>query len=72
MFQHAPSSVFRQSTPLDPPDDFYMKSGQVSSADEDIRDPVGFSVRLTDFGTCRRLNSSIIHVLDLANFCFSL
>lgn len=55
MFEHAPSTVFRHSSPaLDAPDDFYMESEQVFSADENLSTtptPPGFSVRLADFGT---------------------
>ena len=55
MFQCAPSSVFCQSERVDPPNDFYIKSEQVSSADEDLRSLDGLSVRLTDFGTGKSL-----------------
>ncbi|EXJ77710.1 hypothetical protein A1O3_09939 [Capronia epimyces CBS 606.96] len=55
MFEHAPSTVFRHSSPaLAAPDDFYMESEQVFSADEDLSTtsvPPGFAVRLADFGT---------------------
>lgn len=52
MFEYAPSSVFRHSSPpLDTPYDFYMESEQVSSAEEDLSAPADLSVRLIDFGT---------------------
>ncbi|KAL2021638.1 hypothetical protein VTK56DRAFT_6991 [Thermocarpiscus australiensis] len=52
MFEKAPSEAFRlREPPLDPPNDFYMASTQVSSAEEDMATPTDLSVRLTDFGT---------------------
>ncbi|KAM4067240.1 kinase [Hirsutella rhossiliensis] len=52
MFQHAPSEVFQpRDSPLDPSNDFYTESVQVSSAEEDVACPADLSVRLADFGT---------------------
>lgn len=57
MFQKAPSEAFRSDTPsLAPPNDFYMESVQVSSAQEDIARTTDISVRLADFGTGKPLN----------------
>jgi serine/threonine-protein kinase SRPK3 len=58
MFEQAPSAAFRpHRSPLEPPNDFYMESTQVSSAEEDIAHPTELSVRLADFGTCETLDS---------------
>ncbi|KAI9834760.1 MAG: hypothetical protein M1819_002846 [Sarea resinae] len=52
MLAHAPSGVFRQrSPPSEPPNDFYMKSEQVSSVHEDLATLDRISVRLGDFGS---------------------
>lgn len=52
MFEHAPSDVFLpQRPPLDPPNDFYIESSQISSAEEDLARVTDVSVRLADFGT---------------------
>ncbi len=52
MFESAPSEVFLpQRPPLDPPNDFYIQSSQVSSAEEDLSHVTEVSVRLADFGT---------------------
>lgn len=52
MFEKAPSYIFESdAAPLDPPNDFYMESIQVSSAEEDLTQPADLSVRLVDFGT---------------------
>lgn len=65
MFEHAPSSVFRQSSPPpNAPDDFYMESEQVSSAEEDLSAAVGLSVRLTDFGTGKLPLPWLVVVVD--------
>lgn len=58
MFEQAPSEVFRpRVSPMAPPNDFYMESAQVSSAEEDITHPTDFAVRLADFGTCETVRS---------------
>ncbi|KAF5008976.1 hypothetical protein FDECE_4772 [Fusarium decemcellulare] len=52
MFENAPSEVFLpQHPPLDPPNDFYIESSQISSAGEDLSQTTEVSVRLADFGT---------------------
>ena len=52
MFEHAQSGVFRTaSSSHGSPNDFYMKSEQITSAGEDLSSSVDLSVRLTDFGT---------------------
>ncbi|KAK4041449.1 Serine/threonine-protein kinase [Parachaetomium inaequale] len=52
MFEQAPSHVFLlQRSPAEPPNDFFMESTQVSSAEEDLTRPTDLSVRLADFGT---------------------
>lgn len=52
MFQYAPSEVFEPAgMVLNPPNDFYMESSQVTSAEEDITCPIDLSVRLADLGT---------------------
>ncbi|KND88077.1 Serine/threonine-protein kinase SRPK [Tolypocladium ophioglossoides CBS 100239] len=52
MFQQAPSEAFQpDDSPLDPPNDFYVESIQVSSAEEDVAWSTDLSVRLADFGT---------------------
>ncbi|KAG8415453.1 hypothetical protein J3458_009300 [Metarhizium acridum] len=52
MFQQAPSEAFRpRDLVLDPLNDFYRESMQVSSSQEDITCPPDLSVRLGDFGT---------------------
>jgi serine/threonine-protein kinase SRPK3 len=52
MFENAPSEVFLPQDPLpDPPNDFYIQSSQISSADEDLSRVTEISVRLADFGT---------------------
>ena len=67
LFEHAPSSVFHKFiSPLEAPNEFYMGSEQVSSADEDLSAPVGLSVRLTDFGTGKLPLPSLTIVLKLA------
>lgn len=54
MFERAPPEAFRpRGSPLEPPNDFYMVSTQLSSNEEDIAQPAGLSVRLADFGTCK-------------------
>jgi serine/threonine-protein kinase SRPK3 len=58
MFEQAPSEAFLpQHSPLEPPNDFYMESTQVSSAEKDLGRPTALSVRLADFGTCEYLDS---------------
>lgn len=53
MFQKAPSSVFQSDEPLvETENNFYIKSTQVLSAEEDVACPEDLSVRLADFGTC--------------------
>ncbi|KAF4448913.1 Sterigmatocystin 8-O-methyltransferase [Fusarium austroafricanum] len=50
MFEHAPSDVFTpQFPPLDLPNDYYMRSEQISFAEEDLSTSVDISVRLADF-----------------------
>jgi hypothetical protein len=57
MFEQAPSEAFQSNRPsLEPPNDFYMASTQVSSAEEDISNPSELSIRLADFGTCKALD----------------
>ncbi|KAI3319512.1 kinase-like protein [Xylariaceae sp. AK1471] len=52
MFENAPSKAFLpQRLPLDPPNDFYIQSTQISSAEEDLSRVTEVSVRLADFGT---------------------
>ncbi|KPM35260.1 hypothetical protein AK830_g11315 [Neonectria ditissima] len=52
MFQQAPSEAFqRDGSSLKPPNDFYVGSTQVSSAQEDLTCSTDLSVRLADFGT---------------------
>lgn len=52
LFEQAPSEVFRpQLPPLDPPNDFYRPSEQLSSGKEDLAQATDVSVRLGDFGT---------------------
>jgi serine/threonine-protein kinase SRPK3 len=52
MFRNAPSEVFRPlRPPLPPPDDFYMESNQITSAEEDLATSAAVSVRLADFGS---------------------
>ena len=54
MFLQAPSDAFHPDiSPLDPPNDFYMESTQVSSGKEDVSRPTDLSVKLADFGTGR-------------------
>ena len=56
MFQKAPSEAFHSDIPpLAPPNDFYMESVQVSSAEEDLTRTSDLSVRLADFGTGKLL-----------------
>ena len=56
MFQKAPPEAFQSdASPLDPPNDFYMESVQVTSAEEDVTCPADLSVRLADFGTGKPL-----------------
>lgn len=53
MFNQAPSVAFEATqSSLDPPNDFYMKSAQITSAQEDLAIQPDVSVRLADFGTC--------------------
>ncbi|UNI24634.1 Non-specific serine/threonine protein kinase [Purpureocillium takamizusanense] len=60
MFEQAPSEAFRQRvSPLKPPNDFYMASTQLSSAEEDIAQPTELSVRLADFGTSSWLDDHL-------------
>ncbi|PNH77056.1 hypothetical protein VD0001_g463 [Verticillium dahliae] len=52
MFEQTPSEAFRpRGSPLEPPNDFYMASTQLSSTEEDIAHPTELSIRLADFGT---------------------
>ncbi|KXN86740.1 Serine/threonine-protein kinase SRPK [Leucoagaricus sp. SymC.cos] len=52
MFEKAPSEAFQlQYSALDPPNDFYSQSEQLSSAEEDLARASDVSVRLADFGT---------------------
>ncbi|KAL9063125.1 MAG: hypothetical protein Q9157_008402 [Trypethelium eluteriae] len=52
MFKHAPSEVFAPDSVPDPPNDFYLRSEQISSGEEDLTaETTALSVRLTDFGT---------------------
>lgn len=55
MFENALSDVFLpEDPPPDPPNDFYIQSSQISSADEDLSRVTDVSVRLADFGTGTR------------------
>jgi serine/threonine-protein kinase SRPK3 len=52
MFEKAPSKVFTpQLPPLDPPNDFYRQSEQLSSGEEDLANATDISTKLADFGT---------------------
>ncbi|KAH6982299.1 kinase-like domain-containing protein [Ilyonectria sp. MPI-CAGE-AT-0026] len=52
MFEQTPSEAFRpHGSPLEPPNDFYMASTQLSSTEEDIAHTAQVSIRLADFGT---------------------
>ncbi|GJD04842.1 serine kinase [Colletotrichum higginsianum] len=54
MFENVPSEAFSpQDPPLPPPQDFYMRSTQVTSREEDLARSTELSVRLTDFGTSK-------------------
>ncbi|KXJ89417.1 kinase-like domain-containing protein [Microdochium bolleyi] len=64
MFSSLPPDTFRpKRAPLPPPDDYYMESSQMSSAEEDLAHVSSVSVRLADFGTAswidRHLNEWI-------------
>ncbi|TQN66842.1 Serine/threonine-protein kinase SRPK [Colletotrichum shisoi] len=60
MFENAPSEAFSpQEPPLPPPQDFYMRSTQVSSHKEDLARSTELSVRLTDFGTSSRFDKHL-------------
>ncbi|KAI1185293.1 kinase-like domain-containing protein [Nemania serpens] len=51
MFRYAPSELFSPfDPPYDPPTDYYMKSEQVVSGEEEI-ETADVSIRLADFGT---------------------
>ncbi|KAI1428423.1 kinase-like domain-containing protein [Xylaria sp. FL1777] len=51
MFQYAPSEIFSPLYPShDPPTDYYMKSEQFISGEEEL-EVADVSIRLTDFGT---------------------
>lgn len=55
MFQYAPSKVFSPFyPPHEPPTDYYMKTEQVISGEEEL-ETADVSVRLTDFGTGRHM-----------------
>lgn len=65
MFQNAPEEVFAQNAPpLDPPNDFYMESEPVTSADEDLADPENISVRLADFGVGKQQWGTILCIMS--------
>jgi len=52
MFEKAPSEVFKPiNAPCAPPNDFYMKSEQIASAEEDLTQAQKLGVKLCDFGT---------------------
>lgn len=52
MLEKAPSNVFTpQLPPLDPPNDFYRQSEQLSSGEEDLANATDTSIKLADFGT---------------------
>jgi serine/threonine-protein kinase SRPK3 len=53
MFNLAPSGVFAPDSIPEPPDDFYVKSVQLTSGEEDIMTSTSLNVRLADFGTCK-------------------
>ncbi|KAJ0155622.1 Serine/threonine-protein kinase SRPK [Colletotrichum tanaceti] len=60
MFENAPSEAFSpQDPPLPPPQNFYMRSTQVSSRQEDLARSAELSVRLTDFGTSSRFDKHL-------------
>ncbi|KAJ8127478.1 hypothetical protein O1611_g6159 [Lasiodiplodia mahajangana] len=52
MLEHASPEVFMpKDPPLEPPNDFYIESVQISSGYEDLSSITEVSVRLADFGT---------------------
>lgn len=53
MFDHAPSELFAPDSVPNRPNDFYLRSEQISSGNEDLAATTELSVRLTDFGTCK-------------------
>ncbi|WQF87738.1 Putative protein kinase [Colletotrichum destructivum] len=60
MFENAASEAFSpQDSPLPPPQDFYMRSTQVSSHEEDLARSTELSVRLTDFGASSRFDKHL-------------
>ncbi|CCF32402.1 serine kinase [Colletotrichum higginsianum] len=60
MFENVPSEAFSpQDPPLPPPQDFYMRSTQVTSREEDLARSTELSVRLTDFGTSNRFDKHL-------------
>jgi hypothetical protein len=48
-----------QDPPQDPPNDFYIQSSQISSANEDLSRVTAVSVKLADFGTGEKLRLSM-------------
>jgi serine/threonine-protein kinase SRPK3 len=64
MFKKAPSQVFTpQIPPLDPPNDFYRQSEQLSSGEEDLADATDILIMLADFGTGMEYTSSVFLTL---------
>ncbi|KAK3944416.1 kinase-like domain-containing protein [Diplogelasinospora grovesii] len=60
MFEQTPSEAFRpHGSPLEPPNDFYMASTQLSSIEEDIAHSTELSIRLADFGTSSWFNKHL-------------
>ncbi|CRK18125.1 hypothetical protein BN1708_012245 [Verticillium longisporum] len=60
MFEQTPPEAFRpRGSPLEPPNDFYMASTQLSSIEEDIAHPTELSIRLADFGTSSWFNKHL-------------
>jgi serine/threonine-protein kinase SRPK3 len=52
MYNNAPSEAFAPKLPpLDPPNDFYRPSEQLSASEQDLATATDISVRLADFGT---------------------
>lgn len=53
MFDYAPSELFAPDSLPERPNDFYLRSEQISSGEENLATITELSVRLTHFGTCK-------------------